>query len=143
MAWLAGRGSRRIATVVMVAIAALAAGCGRVRGQVGSDAAPGAEDAATVGEDAAPDAGAAPDHPTPDGGEGPSRRNDHDTLFIGNSYVYVNDVAGHYRTIVSALAPGTRVEEVAPGGYKLVQHAADARTDGTALARWLHTGTTE
>lgn len=57
-----------------------------------------------------------------------------DTLFVGNSYVYVNDVAGHYRAAVGALSADVRVEEVTTGGYTLAQHAADARTDGTPLA---------
>ncbi|MCC7384354.1 MAG: hypothetical protein IT384_21085 [Deltaproteobacteria bacterium] len=66
------------------------------------------------------------------------------TLFIGNSYVYTNDVAGRYRALLEALAGASaRVEQVAPGGYRLEQHALDARTDGTPLARWLRTGTPE
>jgi hypothetical protein len=74
-------------------------------------------------------------------GEGGPAVGAYDTLFVGNSFIYVSDVAGHYRTMVSALSPRPRVEQVTPPGYKLVQHAQDARTDGTPLARWLRTGT--
>jgi hypothetical protein len=67
----------------------------------------------------------------------------YDALFVGNSFIFVNDVAGHYRTIANALAPPARVEEVTAPGYRLAQHAENARTDGTALAGWLRTGTPE
>lgn len=70
-------------------------------------------------------------------------RTRHDVLFVGNSYVHVNDIPGHYRAITSALYPSVRAEAVTTGGYRLEQHAMDARTDGTALARWLRTGTPE
>jgi hypothetical protein len=89
-----------------------------------------------------PDAGALPDAGVTDGGL-PHVQGGFDALFIGNSFTYVNDVPGHYRAIASAFSPAVRVEQVAPGGYTLAQHAADARTDGTALARWLRTGTPE
>lgn len=62
-------------------------------------------------------------------------------LFVGNSYTFVNDVPGLMRSMVSPLFINTRSEEVLPGGYRLAQHAADARADGTPLARWLRTGT--
>lgn len=66
----------------------------------------------------------------------------HEVLFVGNSYVFVNDVPNRYRLGADALAPApVRIEAVAFGGYRLVQHAADARTDGAPLARWLRTGT--
>jgi hypothetical protein len=64
-------------------------------------------------------------------------------LFVGNSYVYTNDVPGHYRAL---LAPGlqtVRTEMVAPGGYTLAQHAVDAKTEGTPLAGFLRTGPRE
>jgi hypothetical protein len=96
---------------------------------------------AEAGMDAeAPGDGSAPD--SVDGSEAsvPVR---HRVLFVGNSYVYINDVSGHYRTIASAFLPATRVEQVTAGGYRLAQHAQDARTDGTPLARWLRTGSPE
>jgi hypothetical protein len=64
------------------------------------------------------------------------------TLFVGNSYTFVNDLPSVYRAAASALpfAP-LRVESVAFGGYTLAQHAMDAATDGTALATFLRTGT--
>lgn len=65
----------------------------------------------------------------------------HEVLFVGNSYVYVNDVPGHYRALTGPLFGTLRVEEVTTGGYTLAQHAMDARTDGTPLARALRTGT--
>jgi hypothetical protein len=64
-------------------------------------------------------------------------------LFVGNSYVYTNDVPGHYRAL---LAPGlqtVRTEMVAPGGYTLARHAVDAKTEGTPLAGFLRTGPRE
>jgi hypothetical protein len=67
----------------------------------------------------------------------------HEVLFVGNSFIFVNDVSGHYRAIASALFRAVRVEEVTAGGYRLAQHLEDARTDGTPLARWLRTGTPE
>jgi hypothetical protein len=84
-------------------------------------------------EDAASDAGA-------DGGDPGSR---HDALFVGNSYVFVNDVSGHYRAIAETLFDEVRVEVAATGGYRFADHLADARTDGTPLARFLRTGTAE
>jgi hypothetical protein len=92
---------------------------------------------------AARDTGAPPrdDASSPEGDGGPMDR--HDVLFVGNSYVFVNDVSGHYRAITSDLFDQVRVEEVTAGGYRLEQHAADARTDGTALARWLRNGAIE
>jgi len=57
-------------------------------------------------------------------------------LFVGNSYVYTHDVPGLLRALTGAV----RVEQAAPGGYTLAQHAADAHTDGTPLAGWLRTG---
>jgi hypothetical protein len=68
---------------------------------------------------------------------------DHDALFIGNSFTAMSDVPRHYRTIVRGLSKPVRVEAVTPGGYRLARHAEDARADGTALARWLRTGTPE
>jgi hypothetical protein len=66
----------------------------------------------------------------------------HDVLFVGNSYIYVNDVPGRYRALADVTGPPpVRLESVVTGGYRLTQHAADANTDGTPLARWLRTGT--
>jgi hypothetical protein len=79
-----------------------------------------------AGSDAAPDSGVP-----------------HRVLFVGNSFTAVNDVPGHYRTLVSSLLPTVSVEAVTPGGYTWAQHWQDAQTDGTALARWLRTGSPE
>ncbi|AKF07974.1 YncE family protein [Sandaracinus amylolyticus] len=103
----------RISTPVVVSVA-LAACDGRAAPSDGGSELPDA-----VAQDDAPDA--------------PADAGPPDVLFVGNSYVFVNDVAGHYRAIV----PGGRVEEVTEGGYTFAQHAADARTEGTALARAL------
>jgi hypothetical protein len=66
----------------------------------------------------------------------------HDVLFVGNSYIYVNDVPGRYRGLAEVIGPlPVRLESVVTGGYRLTQHANDASTDGTPLARWLRTGT--
>ncbi len=63
-----------------------------------------------------------------------------EVLFVGNSYTTSNDVAGLTATQLRTEAQAVRYETVAPGGRRLEQHALDARTDGTALARWLRTG---
>jgi hypothetical protein len=106
------------------------AACSTPPAHPGDDAGTSRDAGAIAATDGGTDAGAATD-------AGPARA--HDVLFVGNSYIYVNDVRGHYE----AIAPGGRVEEVTQGGYTLAQHAADARTDGTELARWLRTGTAE
>jgi hypothetical protein len=64
-------------------------------------------------------------------------------LFVGNSYVYTNDVPRHYRALLAPGSQTVRTEMVAPGGYTLAQHATDAKTDGTPLAGFLRTGPTE
>lgn len=101
-----------------------------------------ASDAATIDArgpaDAAPEDAGLPPFPTitPLLGAGNA------TLFVGNSYTFVNDLPSVYRAAASALpfAP-VRVESVAFGGYTLAQHAMDAATDGTPLATFLRTGT--
>ena len=65
----------------------------------------------------------------------------HEVLFVGNSYVFTNDVSGRYAAIATALAePEVRVETALTGGYTLARHAVDAATDGTPLAGFLRTG---
>ena len=67
-----------------------------------------------------------------------------DILFVGNSYVFVNDVPAHYRALAAIDGPlPIRTESTVTGGYRLAQHATDASTDGTPIARWLRTGTAE
>lgn len=67
-----------------------------------------------------------------------------DILFVGNSYVFVNDVPAQYRAIAATFEPlPLRMESTVTGGYRLAQHATDANTDGTPIARWLRTGTAE
>lgn len=70
----------------------------------------------------------------------------HRVLFLGNSYTGVNQLHQRYLEFAGAAdlahAPLETVG-VTPGGYRLSQHAADARTDGTAQRRWLVTGTPE
>lgn len=88
------------------------------------------------------DAAGSPDGGAPSDAEHDARLpGEHEALFVGNSYVFVNDVSGRYRAIVSALGPTVRVEEVTEGGYALAEHARDATTDGAELSRWLRTGT--
>jgi hypothetical protein len=65
----------------------------------------------------------------------------HAALFVGNSYVHVNDVPALYRRGLTPSFSEVRTEQVTPGGYTLARHANDAMTDGTDLARWLRTGT--
>ncbi len=107
----------------------------------GSAASPASPDAGLVADSGIPLDGGALDAMTDGGVDASAPTVRFDTLFIGNSYTYVNDLPGHYRSLVSALSPDVRVESVTAGGYRLTQHAADARMDGTPLARWLRTGT--
>lgn len=92
-------------------------------------------DASTFDDAAADDAGTAADGGADAGALAPLA-----TLFVGNSYVYVNDVPGHYRALLEGRFGLLRIESVVTGGYTLSQHAADAATDGTALATFLRTG---
>lgn len=82
------------------------------------------------------DAASPMDTPPPDLGA-------HAALFVGNSYVYINDVAGHYRSALAPLTSELRVEEVTAGGYLWSQHATDAETDGTRLSELLREGPDE
>jgi hypothetical protein len=117
------------------------------------DAGPALDVGASVGDGGWPDGGGT-DAGSRDGGRdggadaGAARTSwvegDHAVLFVGNSYVFTNDVPGRYRRGAEAVGPlPVRIESVAPGGYRLAQHAVDADTDGSALARWLRTGTPE
>jgi hypothetical protein len=112
-----------------------------------SDAAGSARPDASVPQpDAAPvaDAAALLDAATP----APER-----TLFVGNSFTYVNDLPGTYAALARS-APGAGdlvVDSVAYGGYTLAQHLADAQGTGpnprlasllgngdSGLATWSH-----
>lgn len=64
---------------------------------------------------------------------------DYAILFVGNSYVYTGDVPSRSAALASPRM--LRVHSVAPGGYRLIQHATDAETDGTPLAMHLRGGT--
>lgn len=65
-------------------------------------------------------------------------------LFVGNSYIFVNNVSGRVRDMAEVIGPSpVRIESAVMGGYRLAQHATDAATDGTRLSRWLRTGTAE
>lgn len=64
------------------------------------------------------------------------------TLFVGNSYTFVNDLPTAFRELASAAGQAPlRVESVTAGGYTLAMHDTDLHTDGTALATFLRTGT--
>jgi hypothetical protein len=63
------------------------------------------------------------------------------TLFVGNSYTFYSDLPAVHAELATELelmpaAPAS----VTDGGYTLRQHADDAATDGTPLARFLRTG---
>lgn len=64
----------------------------------------------------------------------------HQTLFVGNSYTFGNDLPLLYGAIVERAHLAPRSVMVAYGGYTLNDHARDMRADGTELARWLRTG---
>jgi hypothetical protein len=62
------------------------------------------------------------------------------TLFVGNSYVFVGDVAGQYRGFLDVRGgQPSRIEQALTAGYSLADHAQEARADGTPIARWLRT----
>ena len=114
-----------------------------------SDAGPSA-DVGLVSDAALADAAVAQDAAAADvmsldagmtSGRGSLASGAHEVLFVGNSYVYTGDVPSRYEALLAGAA--ARIESVAPGGYRLTQHATDAETDGTALATWLRTGTLE
>lgn len=66
------------------------------------------------------------------------------TLFVGNSYTFVNDLPTEYRALETARARDPlRIESVTAGGYTLAQHAADMLTPGSALSTFLVTGTVD
>ncbi|MCC7541210.1 MAG: hypothetical protein IT379_33640 [Deltaproteobacteria bacterium] len=144
------RSARR---AVLVSVLALAGACGDDDGLVAADA--------TTSLDGPPIEAAPPDAARPDVGPDGSDAHDagadasalarvrepllgaegHEVLFVGNSYVFTNDVPGRYRAIAETLPPTPlRIETVAYGGYTLAQHAADAAGD-SALATWLVSGT--
>ena len=55
-------------------------------------------------------------------------------LFVGNSYVYTNDLPSVVRTVLLEAgipASGLMVDSVTYGGYRLEQHAADAAGTGS------------
>lgn len=56
------------------------------------------------------------------------------TLFVGNSFTFVNDLPGTYLGLATPIAPARVapvVDSVAYGGYTLTQHLADARGTGS------------
>jgi hypothetical protein len=69
-----------------------------------------------------------------DGGPPPSLR----VLFVGNSYIYTNDLPRTFASLArEAGVAEVMVDSVTAGGYRLEQHAADAARAGTALANAL------
>ena len=122
--------TRGAASAVAVAIALVALACGETDEAPPSPGPAGLEAGPSEGDASAPAPSDADAGPVADA-------RGLDALFVGNSYVYVNDVAGRYAAIARAFSPTVRVEQVTKGGYRLAQHAADARTDGTPLARAL------
>lgn len=57
------------------------------------------------------------------------------TLYVGNSYTYVNDLPSVHRSLHASASP-LRIESVTAGGYTLAQHAVDAG-GATALGAFL------
>ncbi len=49
-------------------------------------------------------------------------------LFIGNSYIYVNDLPGTVAAIAQSLGDHVDYEVAASGGYRLMQHVQDGET---------------
>jgi len=86
-----------------------------------TDSGPDAGDGGDAGSDAAADGGADADV---DGASGVER-----ALLVGNSYVGANDLRSIVEGLFDAAGGDSSVHAVAPGGYRLDQHADDA--DGT------------
>ena len=63
-------------------------------------------------------------------------------LFVGNSYTFYNDLDQLVANLATSLpgAPVVTASRVAPGGYRLPQHEADAASTSTPLAAFLGTG---
>lgn len=99
------------------------------------DAAPAPDATADAGQ--AADAGAPSDAAASDAAPDASSPTAHATLFVGNSYVYSNDVSGRYARLLEGFADEVSVDAVVPGGYRFEQHAADAETEGSDLHGWL------
>jgi hypothetical protein len=58
-------------------------------------------------------------------------------LFVGNSYVSVNDLPRAFARVAASLGSSVIFDAVAPGGYTLAQHAADPATRAKlASRRW-------
>ncbi|MBN2669096.1 MAG: hypothetical protein JXR60_07695 [Bacteroidales bacterium] len=49
-------------------------------------------------------------------------------LFLGNSYTYVNDLPGILRQLSSSMGDSLYTDQSTPGGYRLLNHAANATT---------------
>jgi len=58
-------------------------------------------------------------------------------LFIGNSYTYVNDLPSTFSRLAASGGHPVSVAMIAPGGYKLFQHAAERSTlDTISNRKW-------
>ncbi|MCA3014397.1 MAG: hypothetical protein INH41_18595, partial [Myxococcaceae bacterium] len=103
-----------------------------------ADSGPGGPDAGGDSEAGAVDGGAQPDAGAArDAGMEPRGLA---TLFVGNSYLFANDIPGMYREALSGRVRPLRVEAVTAGGYTLARHASDLAMDGQPLATYLRTG---
>ena len=79
------------------------------------------------------DASTAPDSGSADAASEDASTAVERTLFIGNSFTYVNDLPGTYVALSKTIAgrPSPFVDSVAYGGYTLAQHLADAQGTGS------------
>lgn len=117
----------------------------------GEDATADDGSAAEVDSDVVDDADA-PDDVAADDTDAPTPIVDElRVLFVGNSYIYTNDLPQTYRTLALEAGVGATslvIDSVTAGGYRLEQHAADAAGSArlaTLLAavespspRWTH-----
>lgn len=56
-------------------------------------------------------------------------------LFIGNSYIYSNDLPNMFSQLSASLGEPVTVGSSTPGGYQLLQHASNAQTQAAITAR--------
>lgn len=118
----------RVSRSIFLLLSALVLACGAPEPGAPSDAGTDASTAfdAELSADGGADGGAGDDGAAPTDAGAASR-----ALFLGNSYTDYNELEQLYADIVSSLGePRPEVLAFTPGGYRLEQHAADARTEG-------------
>lgn len=121
---------QRLSHVLLSVLACSALACGGPGTEVSPDAGPGEDAGAVLDAALGSDAALGTDAALPPGDAGRASR----ALFLGNSYTDFNELEQLYADVVASLGePRPEVLALTPGGYRLAQHASDARTDGHAV----------